>query len=122
MNPRTAIARAERQCDSAPAPRRLGLALVLVREVRGVCRSAGAGEPPKVGGLVRSGMMICIGRARPGVAGGVRSVERFAPGLSKAEEGIGGTGGIETESCWGGGGECERARSRCERDTEGVRR
>ena len=95
---------------------------MLVREVRGVCRSAGAGEPPKVGGLVRSGMMICIGRARPGVAGGVRSVERFAPGLSKAEEGIGGTGGIETESCWGGGGECERARSRCARDTEGVRR
>ena len=87
------------QCDSHPRARRLGLALELLREVREVCRSACVGQPLWVLALVRSGMMICIGREREGVAGGVRTTERFAPGLLKADEGMGGTGGIDTVSC-----------------------
>ena len=51
---------------------------------------------------------------------GLRTTARFAPGLSNAEEGIGGTGGTDAERRRGGGGERERAR--CTRTTEGVRR
>lgn len=89
------------QWDSQPKPRRLGLALVLVRELREVCRSAGEGHPPEMAldEAVRSGMRICIGRDRMGVAGGVRTTERLAPGLLKADEGIGGTGGMESVIC-----------------------
>ena len=53
--------------------------------------------------------MTMSGRER-GVGGGVRRTGRFAPGLSNAEEGIGGTGGTETVSRRGGGGERERER------------
>ena len=71
---------------------------MLVRDVREVCRSAGdAGVV--LAEFVRSGMMICIGREREGVVGGVRTTERFAPGLLKADDGIGGTGGMDTVSC-----------------------
>ena len=91
-----------RQRDLQPNPRRLGLALA--REWCG--RSAGDGRPLPLGVNAfelskeeRSGMMICIGREREGVAGGVRTTDRFAPGLLKADEGMGGTGGIDTVSC-----------------------
>ena len=60
------------------------------------------------------------GRER-GVGGGVRRTGRFAPGLSNAEEGIGGTGGTETVSRRGGGGERERERE-CGTAIEEVRR
>lgn len=80
----SARAGAQGQCDSQPKPRRRGL---IVRE------SADGGLA--LGMLVRSGMMICVERAprEGGVEGGERSTGRFAPGVSKAEEGIGGTGG-----------------------------
>lgn len=64
--------------------------------------------------------MICVVRARDGVAGGVRSTGRLAPGVSKAEEGIGGTGGGACGDWGGGGGEWERVRRLYA--TEGERR
>lgn len=69
--------------------------------------------------------MICVERAprEDGVEGGERSTGRFAPGVSKAEEGMGGTGGGAFGDWGGGGGEWERVRRvyaiegerRCER-------
>lgn len=102
-----------RQRDLQPNPRRLGLALA--REWCG--RSAGDGRPLPLGVNAfelskeeRSGMMIWTGCAREG--GGVRRTGRFVPGASKAVDGIGGTGGIDTaDDCCGGGGEWDRARA-----------
>ena len=64
--------------------------------------------------------MICAGRVWRGVGGGVRRTGRFALAFSKMDDGIGGTGGIDTVNCCGGGGERERARAASE--LEDVRR
>ena len=50
----------------------------------------------------------------------MRRTGRFALAFSKMDEGIGGTGGIDTVNCCGGGG--ERARARAASELEDVRR